>query len=80
MSETNGGQAKSGEVRPNELEIGRINCDICTYPNPATHVTAQSSDEGVTRTWVLVCVGHAEDWNDGHGWIAPVFKLGERIE
>jgi hypothetical protein len=69
-----------GGPRGGKRIVERINCDICDYPNPATHVTAQSSDEGRTRTWVLVCEGHAEDWNNDDKWTAPVFKLGERIE
>jgi hypothetical protein len=55
----------------------------CTYCHtPATRLAAQSIDQGVTVDWVPICDHHADGWNDGGDWDAPVYILVEvhRIE
>lgn len=43
--------------------------------SPAKFVAAQSEDRGVTIQWVLVCADHADGWNDGSDWDAPMFAI-----
>ena len=43
--------------------------------NPAAYVAAQSTDQGKTITWKLICAGHRQGWNDGGDWAAPVLML-----
>ena len=41
----------------------------------AEYLAAQSSDEGKIVSWVLICSGHAQGWNDGGDWVAPCIPL-----
>lgn len=48
-------------------------CVFCE--TPAMFIAAQSEDAGRTVDWVLICVYHADGWNDGGDWNAPVIPL-----
>ena len=43
---------------------------------PARFVAAQSEDQGETVRWVLICTDHADGWNDGGDWTAPMYEIG----
>lgn len=64
--------------------VERVLCTFCRENSdreaPATHIGAQSTDGGATVTWTPICGTHADGWNDGGDWRAPVFRLGQRIE
>lgn len=45
---------------------------------PATLLGAQSEDRGRTVSWVAICDTHADGWNEGGDWEAPLFVLVER--
>jgi len=53
-------------------------CQFCA--GRPTHVAAQSTDGGVTVTLVLVCDAHAEGWNEGGDWEAPIYPLSTANE
>ena len=58
-------------------------CEICagTGVDPvctAGYVAAQSPDQGKTVAWRLICKFHADGWNEGGDWNAPMYKIGER--
>lgn len=53
-------------------------CKFCPQngiKRAATFVAAQSTDRGKTVDWVLICVDHADGWNEGSDWTAPMFAL-----
>jgi hypothetical protein len=41
----------------------------------AEFFAAQSVDQGTTIEWFPICQGHADGWNEGGDWHAPVFRL-----
>lgn len=53
-----------------------VTCEICRnnlgVERPAMFRAAQSTDQGQNRTSVLICEDHADGWNDGGDWDAPV--------
>ncbi len=51
-------------------------CVVCD--SAASYVAAQSTDQGETVTWVLICQDHRDGWNEGGDWTAPVYRLGDR--
>lgn len=52
-----------------------VPCREAGVQNAATYLGAQSVDQGETVTHVRICQGHAETWNDGSDWDAPVVPL-----
>ena len=58
-------------------------CELCLSnagdTTPATHVAAQSSDQGQTVHWLVICDTHRDGWNDGGDWDAPVFAIGAPV-
>ena len=54
-----------------------MNCKLCKAD--ATHIAAQSEDQGVTVTFVPICADEVPGWNEGGDWDAPVFELGSRV-
>jgi hypothetical protein len=42
---------------------------------PARFTAAQSRDKGHTVAWFPICEGHADGWNEGGDWNAPVIPL-----
>ena len=49
---------------------------------PAEFAAAQSTDQGQTIDWQLICEDHAHTWNDGSDWEAPVYwiVLGAQLD
>jgi hypothetical protein len=45
----------------------------------ATHIAAQSHNEGITITWVPICASEIKGWNDGGDWKAPIYQLGQLV-
>ena len=58
----------------------RPHCAFCESNHgvtaPARFVAAQSEDQGETIKWVLICTDHADGWNDGGDWNAPMYEIG----
>ena len=53
-------------------------CIFCTqngYNHAASYLAAQSEDRGETVGWVPICTDHADGWNDGGDWTAPMYSL-----
>lgn len=51
----------------------KVLCKFCEAD--ATKFGAQSTDLGKTIDWVPICDGHANGWNEGGDWIAPVVPI-----
>lgn len=57
------------------------NCRRCDLDSgierPASFLAAHSLDRGVTIEWMLVCDGHASNWNEDAEWEAPVYRIDD---
>lgn len=54
------------------------NCIFCNQNGVRTRATAfgaQSTDCGKTVTWAPICDGHANGWNEGGDWDAPIIQI-----
>ena len=49
-------------------------------PRPVSHVAGSSHNAGRTVTWFVICDACAFAWNEDTVWVAPVFRLGERVQ
>ena len=43
--------------------------------NEALFMAGQSMNQGIGLRWIPVCQDHADYWNDGGDWIAPVISI-----
>lgn len=59
-------------------------CVICEINSgviaPAKFVAAQSENCGETVDWVLICADHANGWNEGGDWAAPMYTISDQAE
>lgn len=60
------------------MKMTRQPCAFCAQP--ASFECAQSTDAGQTVSWVLACDFHADGWNEGSDWTAPIFQIGRVID
>ena len=43
--------------------------------NKAEWLAAQSIDQGKNIRWIPICDLHADGWNDGKDWQAPLYMI-----
>ncbi len=53
-------------------------CHFCN--DTAVFVGAQSEDQGKTVEWFPLCRDHADGWNEGGDWEAPVVTVSDYLE
>lgn len=60
------------------MKIPDPRCTPCSgngRDEPADYVAAQSTDQGKTIHWEIICAHHMDGWNDGGDWKAPVYPI-----